>query len=166
MTPTPSAQLRTCMTAKKFRKDWVVASAEHWAVLLRRYRHGAMIYRRGCPRLPREAAAERSRPHSQSGKGDAMAVTTLITVPQFSRLIGLPNTPDDRRCAHRRRLWRRSEVSASFAAARSPRHRQLGAGVSGQERNSRLPARAKIERRDGRMVEARGHRCTDARRRV
>src|SRR5215831_6244137 len=48
---------------------------------------------RGYPRLPREATAERSRPRSQPGKGDAMPSTTLITTSQLSRLIGLPQAP-------------------------------------------------------------------------
>src|SRR5215468_8072521 len=48
---------------------------------------------RGYPRLPREATAERSRPHSQPGKGTLMPSTTLITTSQLSRLIGLPQAP-------------------------------------------------------------------------
>src|SRR5262252_1283973 len=48
---------------------------------------------RGYPRLPREATAERSRPRSQPGKGDAVPSITLITTSQLSRLIGLPQAP-------------------------------------------------------------------------
>src|SRR5262252_3930452 len=48
---------------------------------------------RGYPRLPREAAAETSRPRSQPGKGDAMPSTTVITATQLSRLVGLPQAP-------------------------------------------------------------------------
>ena len=44
-----------------------------------------IIAARGYPRLPLEAAAERSRPRSQPGKGDAMSATTA----ELSRLVGL-----------------------------------------------------------------------------
>ena len=62
-------------------------------------RHLLSCFRRGMKRLrghsrrPREAAAESSRPHSQTREGDAMPSITEITVAQFSRLIGLPQTP-------------------------------------------------------------------------
>ena len=48
---------------------------------------------RGYPRLPREAAAERSRPRSRTGEGTPCRCTTVITAPQLSRLIGLPKAP-------------------------------------------------------------------------
>jgi rhodanese-related sulfurtransferase len=35
----------------------------------------------------------KDRVHAPTGKGDAMPATTVITVSQFSRLIGLPNAP-------------------------------------------------------------------------
>src|SRR5205085_11614647 len=41
----------------------------------------------------REAAAERSRPHSQAKGRDAMPSVTAITSTQLSRLIGLPQAP-------------------------------------------------------------------------
>jgi len=44
-----------------------------------------IIASRGYPRLPLEAAAERSRPRSQPGKGDAV----LATTSDHSSLIGL-----------------------------------------------------------------------------
>src|SRR6516225_8387538 len=66
---------------------------EHGSALLRSRRRGDIIWLRGYPRLPREATAERSRPHSQSGKGTLMPSTTLITTSQLSRLVALPQAP-------------------------------------------------------------------------
>ena len=44
------------------------------------------------PRLPREAAAEISRPRTRIGEKDAMPANALIRTQQFSRLLGLTGT--------------------------------------------------------------------------
>jgi len=57
-------------------------------------RHGAHGIKgaRGSPRLPREAAAEISRPRTRIGEGTPWPATILITNGQFSGLVALPGT--------------------------------------------------------------------------
>ena len=72
-----------------------------------------------------------------------MPATTLITTQQFSRLIGLPNTPaivdvridDDYRADPR--------LVPGLAAPRLSRHRELGEGLSSERASSSFASAAR-----------------------
>src|SRR5262249_19449813 len=56
-------------------------------------RRGQILRARGCSRLPREASAQNRVLTLEIRGGRSMPSNTEITVPQLSRLIGLPDTP-------------------------------------------------------------------------
>ena len=78
------------------------------------------------------------------GKGTPCPQPLSSPLTQFSRLIGLPHAPaivdvridDDYRAD--------PQTAAGLAAPRLPGHRELGAGLPGQERRRRLPAGQKL----------------------
>jgi hypothetical protein len=69
-----------------------------------------------------------------------MTTTTHIAIPEFSRLIGLPNSPAvaDVRTDED---YYRSAIGTRRAETGPPRDRQVGSGIPRQEGDGGLPSR-------------------------